>query len=266
MWTCPICLQALQKLGDENCWACVDGHRFDIAREGYVNLLPAQHKRSKQPGDSKEMLMARRRFHDADLYHPLAEAIAERATESAAHSVLDIGCGEGYYGQRILESSDSVALFGIDIAKSGVRLAAKRFPSAQFAVASSARLPLADNSMDFAFQVFAPVSDSELRRVCKTGGHYLEAGPVGQHLLELKQALYDEVRPYSAAPRSIDGTELESEQTVAFRHTLKREQIADLIQMTPFAFGGHREKREALLQQESLEIGFEFKLRQFRFL
>lgn len=97
-FSCPLCHQPLSR--EKNSYICPQRHQFDMAKEGYVNLLPVQHKRSRDPGDSAEMIQARRAFLDAGHYQPLRDAIVaqlrERLDEKAT-AVLDIGCGEGYY-------------------------------------------------------------------------------------------------------------------------------------------------------------------------
>lgn len=97
-FSCPLCHQPLSR--EKNSYICPQRHQFDMAKEGYVNLLPVQHKRSRDPGDSAEMMQARRAFLDAGHYQPLRDAIVaqlrERLDEKAT-AVLDIGCGEGYY-------------------------------------------------------------------------------------------------------------------------------------------------------------------------
>lgn len=95
-FTCPLCHQPLTQIN--NSFICPQRHQFDVAKEGYINLLPVQHKRSRDPGDSAEMMQARRAFLDAGHYQPLRDAVIsllrERLDKSAT-AILDIGCGEG---------------------------------------------------------------------------------------------------------------------------------------------------------------------------
>ncbi len=94
-YSCPLCHAPLSR--SDNHYSCPQRHQFDLAKEGYVNLLPVQFKRSRDPGDSAEMMQARRAFLDAGHYQPLRDAIAERLRHYAPTDLLDIGCGEGYY-------------------------------------------------------------------------------------------------------------------------------------------------------------------------
>lgn len=145
-YQCPLCHQALQLSVQQ--WRCSNNHQFDCAKEGYVNLMPVQHKGSKQPGDSTEMMQARRAFLDAGYYQPLQQRVCElldAALPLDATMLLDIGCGEGYYTAAVadrLNRQRQMAVFGLDVAKVAVRYGAKRYQQVNFCVASSHRLPL----------------------------------------------------------------------------------------------------------------------------
>lgn len=151
-YSCPLCHAPLSR-GD-NHYSCPQRHQFDLAKEGYVNLLPVQFKRSRDPGDSAEMMQARRAFLDAGHYQPLREAIAERLRHYAPADLLDIGCGEGYYTHAFATIASHS--WGLDVSKPAIRAAAKRYPQVSFCVASSQRLPFSDNSFDAVVRIYAP--------------------------------------------------------------------------------------------------------------
>lgn len=265
IWQCPHCNHPL-RLENQN-WRCCNGHSFDRAKEGYVNLLPVQQKRSREPGDSAEMLNARRRFLEAGYYRPLAQAICAQLAPSTggdAAILLDLGCGEGYYARRLEDTGWSPQhIVGVDIAKTGVRLAAKMQPEANFAVASSFHLPVADCSVDALLRVFAPGPAEELARVLKPGGRFLDISPGPGHLWSLKARLYDTPQPH-AVPAAIPGLDVVSEMRCEFSLDIQgNAAVRDFLAMTPFAWKGRMDARHALEQQDSLQLEADFLLRHF---
>jgi len=256
IWSCPNCKAEL--IGSGDLWSCSNGHSFDVAREGYVNLLPAHHKHSRTPGDPPEMVMARRRLLATGLYEPLANTITELLAKRAVTSLLDIGCGEGYYDGLLTSGIRNLDLFGVDIAKPAVRIAAKAFPGHQYAVASNSRLPVMDNIVDAVLKVFAPSNDAETLRVLKPEAFYLEVGPSNRHLWELRAALYDTPFEHKPLRNLLAGATLLEHGVCAYTRELSHEQINDLVLATPFAHRGHREKRQRLVARASMIISIEF--------
>ncbi|TLM79691.1 23S rRNA (guanine(745)-N(1))-methyltransferase [Microbulbifer harenosus] len=265
IWQCPHCNHLLSL--EKQSWRCSNGHSFDRAKEGYVNLLPVQQKRSREPGDSADMLAARRRFLDAGYYRPLAQAICAQLSVTTFGDrplLLDIGCGEGYYARTLVASGwEPANIFGVDIAKAGVRLAAKRQPQANFAVASSFHLPVADSSVDALLRVFAPGPAEELVRVLKPGGILLDVSPGPDHLWSLKSRLYETPQRHTA-PAAISGLESAGESRCQFDLNIHgNEAVRDFLAMTPFAWKGRTEARQSLEQQDGLQLEADFLLRQF---
>src|SRR5690606_15925279 len=194
MLICPVCQAPLSEA--DGGVACEAGHRFDRARQGYLNLLPVQHKKSRDPGDNAAMVEARRRFLDGGHYAPIAERLAQRVAELAPATWLDIGCGEGYYSERIARALPDARGYALDISREAVRRACKRAPQMTWMVASMARIPLADASCGVLTSVFSPLDWAEVLRLLPPGGVLLRVGPTREHLMELRQRLYDEVRDY----------------------------------------------------------------------
>lgn len=266
MWACPHCKEVLQLDAAGVSWACANKHQFDCAKEGYVNLLPANRKGSLQPGDSAEMMAARRRVHQADIYRTLADAIEDVLSPLAqANSVLDLGCGEGYYCTALQRAQPQAQLYCVDIAKPAVRMASKQHRQARCAVASTYELPLLDDSQDIVLRVFAPSDDAQLRRVLSPQGFYLEVTPAPRHLWELRARLYDTPRAHAAARTSIPGLQLQQQSEVSYQLDLDQALLQDVVAMTPFGHRGHREKRVQLLQSTSLSVHMAFSLRLFQF-
>ena len=265
MWACPHCRLELHPSADTRSLACASGHAFDRAREGYVNLLPANRKRSPDPGDNAQMVAARRRVHHADIYRPLADAVvAELAAEKVEGSLLDLGCGEGYYTQSLVVALSTASIYGVDISRSAARLAAKKCPAADIAVASAYCLPVPDGFLDAVVRIFAPSDDSELLRVMKPGAFYLEVGPAPRHLWQLREGLYETPREHAQARADIDGMTLHRSSELQYELRAAPGQLADIISMTPFAHRAHKPRRDRLLASELAAVTMVFSLKLFR--
>ncbi|HLH99503.1 MAG TPA: methyltransferase domain-containing protein [Acidimicrobiales bacterium] len=191
-WRCPVCRQPLARLDGGSRWACPAGHSFDVAREGYVNLLVAGQRRSRQPGDSPEMVDARRRFLATGAYDPISAAVAAALAEEEADVVLDVGCGEGRHTRALA----APVVLGVDVSKRAVAVAARAHPGGWYAVASAGDLPLDDGSVDVAVDVFGPLLPAELARVVRPGGRVLVVHPGPGHLEALRALVYADARPH----------------------------------------------------------------------
>jgi 23S rRNA (guanine745-N1)-methyltransferase len=221
---------------------CTNGHRFDRASEGYLHLLPAGRKKGPAPGDSAEMIRARRDLFDAGHYAPIMAAVAEAC--AGRERVLDAGCGEGGY----LAAVTSPTRFGVDVSKPAIRLAARRYRDIDFAVASSYRLPFEDGSFDAVISVFAPRPFVEFARVLDQGGIIVTASPGPDHLAGLRQFLYRDARPHDERPHvSEDGEHApRSRQRVRFDLHLGGAEARALLQMTPYWWSATPEQQHAV--------------------
>ncbi|HFK7186276.1 TPA: 23S rRNA (guanine(745)-N(1))-methyltransferase [Serratia odorifera] len=267
-YVCPLCHQHLHFTAPQ--WRCENNHQFDCAREGYVNLLPVQHKRSKQPGDSVEMMQARRAFLDGGFYQPLQQRVAElldNALDSDAQALLDIGCGEGYYTAAVaqrLNQAREMRIYGLDVAKVAVRYAAKRYPAVSFCVASSHRLPFADASLDAVLRIYAPCKGQELARVVRPDGIVVTVSPGPRHLYQLKELIYQEVQLHAAQDEQLPGFETARSESLAYPLQLSGEQAANLLQMTPFAWRASAETQRQLTASASFACETDFAIRVYR--
>ena len=255
MLSCPICQQPLSTL--DNGVTCPAGHRFDRARQGYLNLLPVQHKNSREPGDNAAMVEARRRFLDAGHYAPLARRLAELAAGFAPQRWLDIGCGEGYYTEQIARALPDAEAYALDISREAVRQACRRNKQLTWLVASMARIPMAEASCQLLASVFSPLDWQEAQRVLAPGGGLLRMGPTRRHLYELRAKLYDQVRDYDDQKHLAlipPGMQLIHSETLEFMLRLESAQArADLLAMTPHGWRASAERRTAVIEQD-LEV------------
>ncbi|WNL38237.1 methyltransferase domain-containing protein [Halomonas sp. PAMB 3232] len=262
---CPLDGQPLSLIS--GAWRCAAGHSFDIAKQGHVNLLPVQQKRSVDPGDSKVMVAARQRFLGAGHYQVIADAVSAAALEGASENeplaCLDAGCGEGYYLRRLAQASDgALSLMGLDISKWAVLAAARqsRPPSPvldiRWAVGSNASLPVQSQTLDRLLCMFGFPVASEFERVLKPGGVWLqvEAGP--EHLRELREIIYPRLKaPRADDTPTPDGFELADTRHVSERFTLESAgEIADLLTMTPHLYRASSEGRERAQALETLTL------------
>jgi len=247
---CPLCQSVFQQ--NTEGVSCINQHQFDRAKDGYFNLLPVQHKNSKNPGDTKEQLKARREFLQAGYFEPLKQALYS-VIDKEAESLLDLGCGEGHFTSAFAELLPNADIYGVDIAKAGIALAAKaakKKTNLNYWVASNFDLPLEDQSMDVIVRILAPSKDSELLRVLKSNGKLILVVPGQQHLIELRKKIYQEIRPLQALPE-VDGFELTKTTNIQFSITLDQpEKVKSLLNMTPFAWKINQDKKDLLFSEK----------------
>ena len=260
-YRCPLCQSSLTK--QNNMYKCHNNHSFDIAKEGYVNLLPVQQKKSLQPGDDKNMVMARRLFLQEGFYEFLRTALVSKIASLNPSKVIDLGCGEGYYTDEI-ERSTGCETYGIDISKAAVKYAAKRNKNVHYSVATNAHLPFENQSIDVIANVFAPLVGIECQRVLSEDGSIISVAPGPDHLLELKQQIYKEPQLHDA-PKAPEGFELIEADNVKQTISLERESdIENLLTMTPFGWKISVEAKAKLLANLPFKVQLDFIISQFK--
>lgn len=267
LFCCPLCGKELVRA--EGRYFCCEGHSFDIAREGYVNLLPVNMRHSREPGDDKNMVQARTRFLDGGWYGPLRDSlcrIAEKVCGSKP-ALLDVGCGEGYYTSALNAtiSERNGRLAGVDLSKAAVKRAAKRCDSAEIAVASAYHLPLADSSVDVLVDCFSPLDAGEFCRVLKCGGYFIYVVPGARHLWELKSVLYENPYENEEKVEEYRGFSFLRAEAVETGFTLSsKEDIQALFNMTPYVWKTPRQGIERLRELERLHVTAQFNIHIFR--
>ncbi|MBR0565131.1 methyltransferase domain-containing protein [Azoarcus sp. L1K30] len=253
-------------------WRCAAGHSFDVASQGYVHLLPVQHKRSRDPGDSRDMVAARRRHLNAGFYQPIADAVS-RATLSAVPpaatlSCLDAGCGEGYYLRQLASCASetaTLALLGLDISKWAVQSAARQDGRPNWVVGTNANLPVQSGTLDRVLCLFGFPVYSEFARVLDTGGKLIQVDAGPDHLRELREIIYPTLKPErSAEAFTPPGFAALPPENVRFHIELASgEQIADLLTMTPHLFRASAEGRARAAALTALALTVDVRLTQF---
>ena len=263
---CPICREALHLAGKT--WQCENRHSYDQAKQGYVNLHVVQHKHSKNPGDTPDAVAARRRFLQSGSYQPLQQAVSELLQSISAKTLLDIGCGEGYYTQAMADVVPQVV--AVDIAKSAVQTAAKQSQQSSennksqkitWVVGTGAVLPVLDQSIDVCSSLFSPLPKAEMLRVLKKRGYLIIATPAPQHLFAMREVLFDKVNahePDKFVTQMSPEFSLISKQVITTDLNLDRQQLKDLIAMTPYAWKAKAEKRQALETQQTFQLSASF--------
>lgn len=294
MWQCPLCKLPLKTHQDDalnsplKTWSCDNNHTFDKAKQGYVNLLPVQNKRSKMPGDDAEMVAARTTFFAEKPYQALVVKLSNvisdrvlrnshdlgvlRNQEGSACSpmmVYDSGCGEGYYVDElstllldpdVYPNSTSYSFAGHDISKAAVIAAAKRNKDKQLVVASTINIPVLDHSQNVILQVFAPACASEYARILCSNGIVITVDPGAKHLFELKEKVYENPQLHEEGDASLPGFEIAEQHQLSFIVELSSPEVRlALLQMTPFYWKTNAQQR-TLIQRELLQVTADFSI------
>ena len=266
---CPICGEELE-LGEKNL-GCKNNHRFDLSKEGYVNLFLSQQSKQKRHGDDKAMVRARKDFLEKGYYQPLLDGICEAVAEHAypAGILLDAGCGECWYTDNLycyLEDMGIPGQFlGIDISKDALRYGAKRNRDLALAVASVFHMPVSDESVDMVLSVFAPCSTEEFHRVLCDDGILFRAVPMERHLWELKAAIYENPYENPKEEHQLNGFTIIDRKEIRYEMELSNPaDIQNLFMMTPYYYKTSQADQQKVAELNSLKVTAEFLLLTYR--
>ena len=262
---CPVCKMPFTET--DSAYRCAQNHCFDKAKEGYVNLLMSQKSSKKRHGDDKMMIRARNAFLSKGYYDFLLDQIfmliQKHTATSSELCILDAGCGECYYSsalrQRLEAEKKRTQIFGIDISKNAVAIAAKINPDIHLAVAGVNHLPISDQSVDIVLTLFSPFCEEEFARVLRPGGIVIHVFPLKNHLLELKSAIYDKVYlNHSSLPPLLSLRESEFVTIEKSLHIHSATDIENLFKMTPDYYKTSLEDQAKLTSLQSLSVQAEF--------
>ena len=238
-FACPICQENLTLL--ESSLKCNNRHSFDLAKFGYVNLAP-QIKQSANY--DKENFQNRQQILEAGFYQAILEVVSDLLSNSKnAKTILDIGCGEGFYSRKLQERHPDKTFYAFDISKDSVQIAAKSEPNwaVNWFVGDLARLPIKDASMDILLDIFSPANYGEFRRVLSKDGILIKVIPTENHLKEIRQKVQDQLTNKDYSNQDIKNHFQEhftilSSQTASLTKTITAEQLQALLSMTPLLF------------------------------
>ncbi|SNM56705.1 23S_rRNA m1G745 methyltransferase [Streptococcus pneumoniae] len=238
-FACPICQENLTLL--ETNFKCCNRHSFDLAKFGYVNLAP-QIKQSANY--NKENFQNRQQILEAGFYQAILDAVSDLlASSKTTTTILDIGCGEGFYSRKLQESHSEKTFYAFDISKDSVQIAAKSEPNwaVNWFVGDLARLPIKDANMDILLDIFSPANYGEFRRVLSKDGILIKVIPTENHLKEIRQRVQDQLTNKEYSNQDIkehfqEHFPILSSQTASLTKTITAEQLQALLSMTPLLF------------------------------
>lgn len=270
--TCPVCSYRLAKNSAGRTYKCGNNHSFDISKGNYVNLLLPNKKKSNNPGDPKEMVIARTDFLDRGFYKKLSTIINTNITRQLQtlgideYKVLDLGCGEGYYLKNMMSTfkkkSMNTEFFAMDVSKHAAQAAGKSIKSATIIVANNFSIPLEDKSMDMIYSVFSPADMAECARVLKKKGYFVRILPNKDHLIELKKAIYPTLteKRINEFKKKEAGLTLVDKVDIRYEMNLNKENLLSLLKMTPHYWRITPEDMEKFNQHESMLVSVDMAL------
>ncbi len=251
---CPKCNQPLIKV--EKTCKCPNGHSYDFAKEGYINLLLSE---SGVHGDDAQMVKARTSFLNTGSYSFLRDALCSLVASEESDVLLDLGCGEGYYTSAF----ESKEKYGFDLSKSALKYASKHDKSTQYTVSSIFHIPMDNEVADTIVTCFAPIASNEIERLLKENGCFIVVTPDENHLIELKELLYQEA--YKNEVKELElSLKKEKEIHLSNQFVVDTEHLVHLFQMTPYAYKTDIHALNKLNEIKEMTITAAFVIRLYR--
>jgi len=268
---CPNCKKSLNQNG--KVMTCDIGHSFDIAKGGYTNLILPHQKKKLNSGDNRLMIDAREAFLLRGYYDFLIDGIESeinlilKADDSDIKTLLDLGCGSGYYTRKLLDDDPLIKKYGIDISKIGIASAAKKDKKSSYIVGSSFSIPILNDSIDIIANIFAPCDLSEIIRILKPGGLFIKVIPIDNHMAEVAKLVYDTfISHKSNITDDIASTNrftLVNIEELIREVSVEGDDLHNLIKMTPYYYK-FSEDQIAQLNNMSVTLSFQIIISQLK--
>lgn len=254
LYICPKCKEKLNLI--DKSYKCINNHCYDISKKGYLNLLLTFDKSSKNPGDAKECLEARNNFFKKNYYQCILNNIIKfiHKYKNGKINILDIGCGEGYYTSGIKKEFEDSNVYGFDISKDGINFACNYTKEVNWFVANSKNIPIESNSIDVILAAFSFTTFEEIKRVLKKDGIVIQVCALDNHLIELKEKLYDDVKIKKIENKLLPFEILEQQRIVDKIKITSNDDIKNLFKMTPHYYRVKKEKRTIIDGIKNIDI------------
>lgn len=272
LFACPVCSSEMHVSEAPAQFCCSQGHSFDFARQGYLNLMLANQRNSLQAGYDMATLRARKTMLENGLFAPLIESlqqmtvnIARQKTQWQQLSLLDVGSGEGYLFAHLVEklqsaSGKEIAAVGSDISKPAMQIASQSSNTLLWCVANlMRRMPFADHAFHILLNILAPSNAEEFQRLLIPQGYLLKVLPLENHLVEIRRAIYEHERKEShnnevAFAELSKHLQLITQENLSYLHTVGKDKTSELLHMSPLFWKGKKSRIEALLAQGIAEV------------
>lgn len=247
---CPLCSGSMLLKNDFNL-VCSKNHSFDISRKGYLNLLAS----GSSAKYAKELFEARQQVCSFGFFDPLIQTLGEIISDHNRENstgrdfaLLDAGCGEGSHLRglaEILGHDSNFSLFGVDIAKEGIKLATSGDADIIWAVADLAKLPFQQASFDVILNILSPANYHEFGRILMGDGILVKVIPGKSYLGELRRLMFEgnDYSSHRVADYFSNKFELISSKTIAYHMELNEAILPQLLKMTPLTWGLEPEKK-----------------------
>lgn len=253
---CPICKEGLIK--ENKSVKCKNNHSFDYGKEGYLNLHIG--KNSKNPGDDKVMVKARREFLNKGFYEEISNEVNEILKEliSGKGKILDVGAGEGYYTDRMEKNLKEKGgeVYALDISKEAIIAGAKTYKNITWIVASGLDEPFKDKSFSGVTVLFSKLFHREFYRILEDEGYLIVVSPNREHLVDIKKVVYPVIKYENIDPNDElkESFDLIKRKNLYYKKTVYGEDIKNLFHMTPYRWKSPIEGVKKLEVLDKLEV------------